>query len=120
MLSEPSAAWEARDPRAFFSGQLENGRDRQQLAQIHRDHSASGGDLMVVRHAEAGLSFRWTQFDRQVGAPELSFLWNRIALLSNRISALTNRISLNRISFLGSSFQCGGAMTGRSRRRSLL
>ena len=63
--------WSGRDPRAFFAGGLDNGRDRKELRRLFRtDADADGGvggrarELLRVRDVDAGKWHRWGQFDR--------------------------------------------------------
>lgn len=60
--------WSGRDPRAFFAGGLDNGRDRKELRWLLRA-DADGGvgarahELLRVRDVDAGKWHRWAQFD---------------------------------------------------------
>ena len=54
--------WHSRDERAFFSGGLDNGRDRKALRQLYHSSSAAR-EALLVRDVEAGKWFRWGQWD---------------------------------------------------------
>ncbi|KAL1515074.1 hypothetical protein AB1Y20_004138 [Prymnesium parvum] len=55
--------WHTRDPRAFFSGGLDNGAVRRAVRRLYLS-SGEARAALALRDAEAGHSFRWPQYDR--------------------------------------------------------